>query len=201
MTKNMRKPGYNPGTRAADVIGDCISEINPETAVDDAHDAATSSSLKDRLDLPRRIASTHERRSRAIHESGHAMAALIGGAAHIELLLRQDATGQCIAHTIEDAEAGIIYSLAGAFAEIKFRPAAIHDCTHPASFDFLVARGKIDALNASRAWPQLTYRTAAKNSMRFIEAHWTQVQNLALALADAGELDDYAVRLFASCGE
>jgi hypothetical protein len=189
----------NPSIHVANVIGDCISEINPETAVDDAHDAATSSALKDRLDPPRRIASTHERRSRAIHESGHAMAALIGGAAHIELLLRQDATGQCIAHTIEDAEASITFSLAGVFAEIKFRPAAIHDCTHPASFDFLVARGKIDALNMSRLWPQLTYRTAAKNSMRFIEAHWRQVQNLALALSDSGELDDHAIRIFAAC--
>jgi hypothetical protein len=193
----MRRPGYNPGTRAADVIGDCIHEINPETAVDDAHAAAASSALKDRLDAPRRIASVHERRSTCHHECGHAMAALAGGAAHIEVRVREDGSGICIARTIEDAEAGITYSLAGAFAEIKFRPAAIHDFTHPACVDFLIARGKIDALNASRLWPQLTYRTAAKNAMRFVEAHWLQVQNLALALADAGELDDFAVRLFA----
>jgi hypothetical protein len=195
----MRKEGRNPSIHVANVIGDAIHEINPDTAVDDACAAVTSSSLKDRLDLPRRVASVHERRSRAIHECGHVMAALVGGAAHIEALLRQDGTGQCVARTIADPEAGIIYSLAGAFAEIKFRPAAIHDCTHPASFDFLVARGKIDALNSSRAWPQLSYRTAAKNSMRFIEAHWAQVQNLALALNDCGELDDYSIRIFAAC--
>jgi hypothetical protein len=197
----MRRPGYNAGVHAANVIGDALSEIDVSTADDEAHAAAASSALKDRLALPRRIASVHERRSRAHHESGHAMAALAGGAAHITVLLREDATGQCVAERIEDAEAGIIFSLAGAFAEIKFRPAAIHDCTHPASFDFLVARGKIDALNASRLWPQLTYRTAAKNAMRFVEKHWPQIQNLALALGDAGELDDFAIRIFAKCGQ
>jgi hypothetical protein len=195
----MRKEGRNPSIHVANVIGDAIHEINPDTAVDDACAAVASSSLKDRLDLPRRIASVHERRSRAHHESGHAMAALAGGATHITVLLREDATGVCVAEQIEDAEAGIIFSLAGSFAEIKFRPAAIHDCTHPASFDFLVARGKIDALNASRLWPQLTYRTAAKISMRFVEAHWLQVQNLALALNDSGELDDHAIRIFSGC--
>jgi hypothetical protein len=195
----MRRPGYNPGTRAADVVGDAIREINPETAVDDAHAAVARSSLKDRLDLPRRIASVHERRSTSHHECGHAMAALAGGAAHIEVKVREDGSGLCVARTVEAGEAGIIYSLAGVFAEIRFRPAAIHDFCHPACADFLIARDKIDALNASRLWPQLTYRTAAKHAMRFIEAHWLQVQNLALALADAGELDDFAVRLFAKC--
>src|ERR1700723_1334674 len=165
----MRKEGRNPSIHVANVVGDAIHEINPDTAVDDACAAVASSSLKDRLDLPRRIASVHERRSRAHHESGHAMAALAGGATHITVLLREDATGVCVAEQIEDAEAGIIFSLAGSFAEIKFRPAAIHDFTHPICTDFLIARAKIDALNASRLWPQLTYRTAAKNSMRFIE--------------------------------
>jgi len=127
------------------------------------------------------------------------MAALAGGAAHIAVLLREDATGQCEADGIEDAEAGITYSLAGSFAEIKFRPAAIHDCTHPPSTDFLIARGKIDALNASRAWPQLSYRACAKTAMRFVETHWPQIQDLALALADSGELDFHSIRIFAAC--
>jgi hypothetical protein len=196
----MRKEGRNPLTRAADVVGDAIHEINPETAVDEAHALVARSVLKDRLEVPRRFASTHEIRSAAYHESGHVMGGLAGGAPNIEAVVRRDATGYCRSGPIEDPEASIIFTLAGPFAEIKFRPSSIHDFTHPACVDFLIARAKIDALNASRLWPQLTYRTAAKNAMRFIEAHWAQVQNLALALADSGFLDDYAARLFVSCG-
>jgi hypothetical protein len=196
----VRNHGRNPGIHAANVVGDALLELNSPTVADDAHAIIDRSKLKDKLNLPRRIASTHERRSTAHHECGHVMAALEAGAAHIEARVREDGSGICIARHVEDPEAGIIYSLAGVFAEIKFNPPSIHNFTHPACADFLIARVRIDALNSSRAWPQMPYRTAAKTAMRFVEQHWRSIQNLALALADAGELDDHAVRLFARCG-
>jgi hypothetical protein len=195
----VRNHGRNPAVQVANVIGDAIHELDPTTAADDALTIIDRSALKDKLALPRRIASTHERRSKAHHESGHAMAALEGGAQHIEARVREDGSGLCIARHVEDPEAGIVYSLAGVFAEIKFNPPAIHNFTHPACADFLIARVRIDALNASRAWPQMPYRTAAKNAMRFVEQHWRSIQNLALALNDAGELDTHAIRIFARC--
>jgi len=173
--------------------------IGDNTARDEALDRINASTLKDRANLPRRFASMHDRRTTAHHECGHVMAAFVGGAAQIEVRIRDDATGICIARTVEDPEAGITYSLAGAFAEVKFNPPRIHSYTSGPCADLLISRMRIDQLNAGRTWPQLTYRTAAKTAMRFVDTHWHAIQDLALALDDARELDDMAIRIFATC--
>lgn len=195
----MRSAGRNPSIQAANCVGDAIHDIPPETAVDEALTLINRNSLKDRLTLPMRIASTHERRSKAHHECGHAMAALEGGAEYIEVRIREDSSGYCLAREIKDPQASITYILAGAFAEIKFRPAAIHDLTNPTCADLLIARALIDRLNASRAWPQTTYRSHAKRAMRSVEEWWPSIQNLALVLSHSGELCDHDIRLFARC--
>jgi hypothetical protein len=193
--------GRNLDVHRANALGDAMHNmLHPGTAADDALAIYASSTLKDRLGLPRRQVSAHDRYTTAVHESGHVLVGFKSDAKHIEVRIREDGTGITIARTIEDAEAGILYSLAGPFAEIKFNPPRIHSYTDGSPcFDLLAARTKIDALNASRAWPQLTYRAAAKSAMKFIQNFWPSIQDLALALDDAGELDDQAIRIFARC--
>jgi hypothetical protein len=198
----MRKEGRNPSIHVANVIGDAIHEINPDTALADALSLNASNSLKDRVMVmpPAHYPSTHERRCTVYHECGHVMGHHEGGTGHIEVRVRSDGSGICVASDVQDnPEANITTVLAGAFADIKFNPPSIHNYTHPVCADFLIARGLIDDLNAGRAWPKLSYRRASKNAMRFVEKHWGQIQNLALALNDAGELDDFSIRIFAKC--
>jgi hypothetical protein len=200
-------PGYNPGVHAANVVADVMRDIQftREAAIEEVRASADSNSFKDhimRLLPPVHIPSAHEISCVVYHECGHVMGKLEGGAANIEVRVRSDGSGICIAGEVPDAEANITSILAGAFSDIKFSPRSIHTYAYPtACSDFILARILIDELNASRLWPQLTYRTAAKNSMRFVEKHWPQIQNLALALGDAGELDDFAIRIFAKCGQ
>jgi hypothetical protein len=96
-------------------------------------------------------------------------------------------------------EGAIIFSLVGVIAEAKFYAPAIHRYSN-GTYDFLVARMLIDELNALDEWPPMTYEGAAKLAVQFVEDRWQEIQNVALALADAGELGDFAVRTFARCG-
>jgi hypothetical protein len=174
---------------------------DPDTAADDARQQAASSDLRDRLALPSpyRRPSGHERQATAHHESAHAVVGINTGASILELRLRPDATGQCRITEIPQPADRIVFLLAGIAAEARFNPSSIHRYDS-SSYDYLSARVLIDQLNERRKWPHLTCENAAKAAISFVETHWRAIGNVATALHDTGELDDHAVRVFASCG-
>ena len=88
--------------------------------------------------------------------------------------------------------------LAGIASEARFNPASIHRYGEN-SFALLAARTLIDSWNARRTWPPMSCDGAARKACPFVEDRWTEISNVALALGDSLELDDFAVKTFASC--
>jgi hypothetical protein len=178
-----------------------LRDVDTETAADDAEQQVASSELKDRLALPssRPLPTLLERWAIAYHEAAHATAASASGSEILELRVRDDATGLCRVSEIKKPTDRIVFALAGVIAEAKFNPSSIHRYT-AASYDFLTARLLIDSLNVSVGWPYLTCERAATIAVKFVSDHWSAIGNVAIALNDAGSLDDHGVRVFASCG-
>jgi len=143
----------------------------------------------------------HERMGRAYHEAAHGVAAFNCGCTAIELVLRADATGQCINSPPEKLEDRIMVALTGVIAESKFRPQSIHQNLDPDSppYDFVVARRLIDSLNASGDRLPLSFTSATRTAIKFCDTHWMAIGNVAAALDDAGVVEDFAVRIFAKC--
>jgi hypothetical protein len=157
----------------------------------------------DALDLPFQLTEAAtptelERWRRAYHESGHLMVAVKSGATDISGRLRADATGIVRCSTIANPSDRVTFLLAGALAETKYTPSAIHSFDGE-SYDFVAARMLIEEINAAAKWPVLTCTRAAETAYEFVRDHWRQIGNLALALNSAGELDDRDVRIFSSC--
>jgi hypothetical protein len=187
-------------SRVAERIGQHLRAVDPETAGFDAQSIVASSAAKDRIrTLPARTPTQLEMACTAHHEAGHAVAAWSAGAGILELRVRDhDATGLCSITPIEKAEDRITFALAGIVAESKYNPGAIHRYQDGA-YDLLVARLLIDAWNERRTWPPMTCDAAARRACAFVDGRWAAIENVALALGDAGELDDHAVRIFATC--
>jgi hypothetical protein len=196
----MRSPP-NPQRRVAEVIGDCLDGIKPETAADDALALLATRNYKENFPPPVLYPPTaFERRATAHHESGHAIAAWRGGAENISLTLGANGGGLCYAGEIRKLEDRITFCLAGALAEARYYPRSIHKYTSSPCYDFTCARVFIDQLNEGGGQIHLTYRSAAKRAMVFVDSWWRSIENVALALGGPGELDDHAIRLFATCG-
>jgi hypothetical protein len=183
------------------VIG--LRSVDLESAPDKAMWALDADAQRDRgqhsLPLPRRLTAL-ERAAIEHHESGHAFAAFKFGAKAISVRSRGDGTGICLCDKIENTLDTITLHLAGPIAETKYNASAMRKYTDGASFDFIAARMGIEEFNKRARWPVLTCQRAAETAVEFVRDHWQQISNLALALGDAGELDDHAVRVFASCG-
>jgi hypothetical protein len=145
---------------------------------------------------PSYIASLDELRAAAGHEARHAYkAARSEGFTIATVVLRSDATGCC---TVTGSGTGyaveldrIVFALVGPAADIEVR----------ASYDIVIARLKIDALNARQIGPHISYRQAAELAVNFTDEHAQSIRNIALALLDARELDHFAVDLFGRCGQ
>jgi hypothetical protein len=159
-----------------------------------------SNALKDCLPLALTHQPTpHERMARAIHEGYHGVAGDVFGSPSIELVLREDATGYCRIAPLANAEHQIIFSLVGIIGEARYHPQSIHGNTEGNSYDLLSARLQIDAWQAAKTWPPMTYTRAVRLAMQFVDENWQAAKNVAAALNDCGSMDTYAVRLFARC--
>jgi hypothetical protein len=181
-------------------IAERLRDSDPITAAADAQRLLDTWNYKDHIDLPLpRIPSWQERMDAIYHELGHVIGRLIGGAADIFVRIRDDASGECVSGPIEKLEDRITSRLAGVVAEARFNPLSIHG--NRGAHDYLVARQLIDELNARGTWPPLSYEGAARKSIHMIEENWQAVERLALVLANAGEICDADIRLFATCGQ
>jgi hypothetical protein len=197
----MRKEGRNPACRVAEVVGDAVAELDPTCGADTAHSILATRNYRENFPARGvRTPTAFERHATAHHEAAHAVVAVLAPADSIGLRLGKHGGGECRVSGIAKPEDRITFALAGAIAEARFHPQAIHKYTDGSScYDFLVARLLIDQLNDSGAQIHLTYRSAAKRAMVFVDANWSAIENVALALNDSGELDDYSIRLFAKC--
>lgn len=181
------------------VIG--LRSVNLDSAPDAAIWALDADALRDRdqlpLPLPRWLTPL-ERAAIERHESGHAFAAFKFGAAAISVRSRGDGTGVCVCDKIEDGLNAITFHLAGPLCEARYNPSSIHKYTDGKSYDFMAARLLIEEFNKRARWPILSCQRAAETAVEFVKNHSTQIDALALALGDAGELDDFSVRIFSS---
>jgi hypothetical protein len=142
------------------------------------------------------IASLDQLRRGAEHEARHAWwAARSPGFTIASVVLRDDSSGCC---TVVGSGKGyateldrIIFALVGPAADLVIR----------ASYDIVIARIKIDALNAREIGPHISYQRAAELAVNFTDEHSQSIRNVALALYDARELDHFAVDLFGRCGQ
>jgi hypothetical protein len=189
-----------PMSRVAERIGQHLRAVDVELARFAAQRIVASSATKDRIRIaPARAPTQLEWTATAYHESAHAVAAWSAGASILELRVRaEDATGLCRITEIDKAEDRITFALAGIVAEAKYNPAAVHRY-QAGSYDLLVARLLIDTWNEGCTWPPLTCDAAARRALAFVEENFARIANVALALSDAGELDDHAVKVFAGC--
>jgi hypothetical protein len=184
----------------AERIGQHLRSVDSDAAGFAARKIVAASEASDRIrTTPARTPTQLEWMATAYHETAHAVAAWSFGATVLELRLREeDATGLCRITEIKEPFDRIVFALAGIIAEAKYNPAAIHRYGD-ASYDLLVARMLIDSWNERGVWPHLTCDNAAKKAVRFVEAQWQAIEDVALALGDSGELEHDAVRIFATC--
>jgi hypothetical protein len=195
----LNQPGVSPTSMndLGKIIGGFLLDVRIETASDDSTDMLRASDWPDRAGLARPIASWQSWMNTIHHEAGHAVAALIGGGTHIEVLVREDASGLCSHRdgSIVKPEDIVTFTLAGMAAGARFNPSSIH-AHADGCYDLMAARQLIAAINACGKWPHLTCENAAKKAVQVVDANWRAIENCALALSDCGELDDFGVRFF-----
>jgi hypothetical protein len=187
-------------SRVVERIGQYLRSVDAEAAGFAAQKIVARSELSDCVRImPARTPTQLEWMATVYHETAHAIAGLSFGATVLELRVREDdATGLCRITEIKEPFDRIVFVLAGIVAEAKYNPASVHRYGDD-SYDVLTARLLIDAWNERGVWPHLTCDNAAKKAVRFVEEHWQAIEDVALALGDSGELDQNAVRIFATC--
>jgi hypothetical protein len=183
------------------VIG--LRSVILDSAPDECLWALDRDALRDRAQTPpplTRPLTALQKAASEHHEAGHAGAAFKFGATSISVRSRDDGTGVCVCDKIENPLDAIVFHLAGPIAEARYNPGSIHKYTSGKSYDFMAARLLIDEINTRAKWQVMTCQRAAETAVEFVREHWRQIGNLALALGDAGEIDDHWIRIFATCG-